>query len=117
MSLAAIIGVIAAIFTILALLGGGIPIFKSKETLGTIELLRSELDIEQKARIDQEKRCDQRMDAMKLKHEADITDMDRRYTAQIGELRGQITAMIPGFAKTIAHYLREELKEELSDAI
>lgn len=73
------------------------PIVRSKQTVSTIDLLRSELAIEKTAREDQERRCI-----------AQVSEIERRYAKEIGELRGQIGALTPQFAKTLAELLREE---------
>jgi hypothetical protein len=79
-----------------AALGIAWPVLRSKQTSATIELLRSELTVEKDARLAQEQRC---TDQMK--------EQDRRHSVEIAELRGQVSAMTPEFARTLAGLLRE----------
>jgi hypothetical protein len=80
-----------------AALGVAWPVLRSKQTSATIELLRSELTVEKDARLAQEQRCAERM-----------AEQDRRHSTAIAELRGQVSAMTPEFARTLAGLLKEE---------
>lgn len=88
---------IGVIFGIAVAVGVAWPVVRSKQTTATIQLLQSELDVEKMARLAQEKRCDDR-----------LAEQDRRHAVEIAELRGQVSALTPEFAKSLAGFLRSE---------
>lgn len=85
------IGVVGAILGVVLLLGAAWPVFRSKNTSATIELLRSELEVEKEAREAQGLRCQE-----------ELAEQDKRHAVAIAELRGKVEAMTPVFASQIA---------------
>lgn len=85
------IGTLLAIGAFLLALAALAPFLRGKARQATVELLRSELQIEREARVEQERRC----------------------TAEIAELRGQLKVVTESFAEVIAERVAAQVVDLL----
>lgn len=80
-------GAVFAAIALVFLLAGLLPFVRGKSRQASLDLLRSELAIERDARQEQDKRC----------------------TAEIAELRGQLKTLTHDFAAIIARQVATEV--------
>lgn len=83
------IDLLIPLVALVIVIAGLSPLVRAKNTQATMELLRAELEVEREARQEQE----------------------RRYTAEIAELRGQVKFLTNDFAKIIAAEVARVLQE------
>lgn len=81
-----VLGIIAAVLALAVLL----PFVQGARRKATLDLLRSELDVERDARVEQERRC----------------------AVEIGELRGQLQVVNERFAGIIAREVVKVMRDE-----
>lgn len=78
-----------ALVGVALLLAALLPFVRATTNKATMELLRSELDVEREARVEQERRC----------------------AVEIGELRGRMDILTASFARTLAVEVVRHMKE------
>ncbi len=67
----------------------------------TLALAQREIQIERDARLAQEQRCNERIDELTRKHNAELAAHKESNAAEIGELRGQVNVMTDRFVASI----------------
>lgn len=87
------LGALLAIGAFLLALAALAPFIRGQARKATVELLRTELQVEREAREAQERRC----------------------TAQIAELRGQVKVVTDAFAEVIAERVAKEVVHFLAE--
>jgi hypothetical protein len=87
-------------------LGVAWPVFRSKSTSATIELLHTELGIEREAREAQERRCADELAAERAARQ----QQERRHAEELGAIRGKLDTITREFAVVIADEVVDALR-------